>query len=299
MFQKLFQETGLSLERLHTFCLVAESGGVTRAAGGDPNAQSQFSRQIKELEAYFGVELIRRNGRGLLLTAAGNQLAEIVREHFTALIDFKADCDQQPRKITIGAGDSLMHWLILPRLEVIKNRLPNTVFALLNLKSTEILNRLKDGTIDFGIVRESGFGSPLKSSPVGTISHSFFVPQRSNVSTDLKQLLAQYPVATLEGDGSFRRELIAAFQGRGSRLNVQLECSSFPLIARALKCNKVAAILPGIAKCEFTDGSVAEIKTPLLKRFDRRIVLAWNTRISRIRSVVETTRPVIAEELRF
>ena len=299
MFQKLFHESGLSLERLHTFCLVAESGGVTRAAGGDPNAQSQFSRQIKELETYFGVELIQRSGRGLVLTPAGKQLAAIIREHLAALTDFKAECAKQPLKIKIAAGDSLMHWLILPRLERLKKQLPNTAFVFLNLKSAEILKRLKDGTIDLGLVREGGFFPPLKTSPLGIISHSLFVSQKSSPSNDVKKILRELPVVALEGDGSFRRELNAAFHKGGIRLDVQLECSSFPLIARALKNHKAAAILPNIAKCEFNDELVAEIKTPMLKQFDRRIVLAWNTRVSRLRPIVDKARLVAALEMRF
>ena len=299
MFRKLFQESGLSLDRLHTFCLVAGAGGVTRAAGGDTTKQSQFSRQVKELETYFGVELIRRNGRGLVLTAAGKQLVGIIREHLTALMDFKSECNKQPFKITLAAGDSLMCWLILPRLAQLKKRLADTTFVLLNLKSAEILNRLKDGTIDFGVVRESGISSPLKASPIGTLSHSLFVSQRSNALCDIEKILREFPVATLEGDGLFRRELTTAFHKSGSGLNVQLECSSFPLIARALKNHNAAAILPSIARCEFSDGSVAEIKTPLLKRFDRRIVVAWNSRISRIRAVVDKARIVISQEFKF
>lgn len=299
MFRKLFQQSGLSLERLHTFCLVAESGGVTRAAGGDPNTQSLFSRQIKELEEYFGVELVRRSGRGLVVTDTGKQLAIIIREHLAALTDFKADCDKRPLKLTIAAGDSLMHWLLLPRLDRLKKRLPNVVFVFLNLTSAEIAKRLFEGTIDFGLVRDSGFSSPVKTSPLGTMSHSLFVPQRSTPSADVKKVLGEFPIATLEGNGSFRRELATAFQKSGLHLNIGLECSSFPLVARALSSHKMAAILPSIAKCEFDADLVNEIKTPLLKRFDRRIVLAWNIRVSRIRSIVEKARHVIAEEIKF
>ena len=115
----------------------------------------------------------------------------------------------------------------------------------------------------------------------------------------MKKILGEFPVATLEGGGSFRRELTAAFQKGGLPLNIQLECSSFPLIARALKNHKTVAILPSIAKCEFGDDLVTEIKTPLLKRFDRRIVLAWNVRVSRMRSVVEKAHLVLAEEMKF
>ena len=71
MSDDLLQHSGLSLDRLQSFCCVAEAGGVTKAAKGDPARQSLFSRQIKELEEFFGVELMRRSGRGVALTEAG------------------------------------------------------------------------------------------------------------------------------------------------------------------------------------------------------------------------------------
>lgn len=54
MATDLLSQGGLSLERLRSFCLVAEAGGVTKAAKGDAARQSQFSRQVKELEECFG-----------------------------------------------------------------------------------------------------------------------------------------------------------------------------------------------------------------------------------------------------
>ena len=54
-FARLFTVSGLSLDRLRTFLRVAEAGNLAKAAKGDATQQSQFSRQIKELEAFFGV----------------------------------------------------------------------------------------------------------------------------------------------------------------------------------------------------------------------------------------------------
>src|SRR5437660_3252770 len=83
MFTHLLQEGGLSFDRLQSFCLVAQAGGVTKAAKGDPAKQSLFSRQIKELEEFFGTELIRRKGRGVTLSEAGERLNIIARlSHF-------------------------------------------------------------------------------------------------------------------------------------------------------------------------------------------------------------------------
>ena len=60
-FERLFAVSGLSLDRLRTFLRVAEAGNLAKAAQGDATKQSQFSRQNKELEAYFGVPLTRRS----------------------------------------------------------------------------------------------------------------------------------------------------------------------------------------------------------------------------------------------
>ena len=53
MFARLFTDSGLSLDRLRALVEVGAAGSIARAAEGDPIRQSQFSRQIKELEDFF------------------------------------------------------------------------------------------------------------------------------------------------------------------------------------------------------------------------------------------------------
>lgn len=62
MFQNLFSRSGFSMERLASFCAVADAGSIARVADKDPTRQSLISRQIRELETFFGVELVRRKG---------------------------------------------------------------------------------------------------------------------------------------------------------------------------------------------------------------------------------------------
>ena len=56
-FEQLFDISGLSLDRLRSFLKVAEAGNLATAAQGDAVRQSQYSRQVKELEGFFGVAL--------------------------------------------------------------------------------------------------------------------------------------------------------------------------------------------------------------------------------------------------
>ena len=69
----------LDVTTLRSFVAVAESGGVTRAAGFLHLTQSAVSMQLKRLEELLGLELLDRSGRTIALTASGEQLLVYAR----------------------------------------------------------------------------------------------------------------------------------------------------------------------------------------------------------------------------
>ena len=69
----------LDLSALRSFATVAETGGVTRAAQRLNLTQSAVSMQLKRLEAALGQPLLERDGRGVAMTAAGEQLLSYAR----------------------------------------------------------------------------------------------------------------------------------------------------------------------------------------------------------------------------
>jgi len=69
----------LDLTALRAFATVAEVGGITRAAGLLHLTQSAVSMQIKRLEEALGRALFDRAGRGVTLTADGEQLLGYAR----------------------------------------------------------------------------------------------------------------------------------------------------------------------------------------------------------------------------
>ena len=69
---------GLSLDRLETLSAIVARGGIARAADGDPNKQSLFSRQVAELEAWFGVDLMDRSSSPNKPTNAALRIAREV-----------------------------------------------------------------------------------------------------------------------------------------------------------------------------------------------------------------------------
>lgn len=69
----------LDLNLLRAFVAVADAGGVTRAAGFLNLTQSAVSMQIKRLEEALDLHLLDRSGRGVSLTASGEQLLGYAR----------------------------------------------------------------------------------------------------------------------------------------------------------------------------------------------------------------------------
>ena len=83
-----FQSTslaGISIERLQTLCAVVETGSIAAAAGPDPNRQSQFSRQLKELEKALGTNLFDRVGKTLKPNEQGRRVALASQTFFASL----------------------------------------------------------------------------------------------------------------------------------------------------------------------------------------------------------------------
>src|SRR2546430_14080512 len=71
---------GLTLHRLELFLAVLDSGGVARAAQARHLSQPAVSEHVRGLEAFFGVQLFERAGRGVRATAAARLLEPFVRQ---------------------------------------------------------------------------------------------------------------------------------------------------------------------------------------------------------------------------
>ena len=248
------------------------------------------------------MELMRRKGRGIALTDAGARLNVLARECLAALLDFKHECQAQAVEAAVGAGESVIRWLLLPRLEQIRARAPHVRLRLLNLPTNEAVKRLGDGLIDFAVVRKDAVARPLRAKSLGVMTYALFIPRTlrgvRNQTKGLK-VLDGLPLATLEGEGTFRSTLSALARKHGARLNVQVECPSFPLAARAAAEAKVAAILPVIAAADLETAGFGQVAFPFLKGLDRELCLASSPRLMRIRPALESLVAVLSEVCRF
>src|SRR3954453_3796038 len=83
----------MDFRRLKTFVTVAELGTVSKAAVHLRIGQPALSRQISDLQQELGLRLFDRVGRGLILTAQGEQLLVDCRRVLTDLNSVRERAD--------------------------------------------------------------------------------------------------------------------------------------------------------------------------------------------------------------
>ncbi len=303
MFDELFQDSGLSLERLQTLCLLAKAHGITEAARGDATRQSQFSRQLAELEEFFGVELVNRTSRPRRLTTEGQELAQIAQQSLAALEDFRRRGKQQTSRVVVGAGDSVIQWLLLPRLKKLQAALPGTAFVFKNLNTSAIVHGLESGDVDVGIVRQNALPEGMKTAGRFTYGHLLVIPASLHVKTAKSktyEALSALPLAIMEGAGDLRQSLDKLAKKRGFKLDVRLECSSFSQIAMAISSGNMAGILPDFAKPHLPSlsGKSSAWHYESLPELERVVAVTWSPSVAKLRPAVREAAVVMAKVLR-
>ena len=298
-FSALFAKGGLSLDRLRTLCLVAEAGSLTAAADRDTTRVSLFSRQLRELESFFGTRLARRKGKRIALTDAGQQLAELARRHFIELTDFSSRCAGEPLEVTLGAGASVMEWLLMPRLPALRKAMRGSQVKLVRERSEALAVRLRDLRLDVAIIREDAVISPLKAEPFAAFGYALYVPRSlAGSPRALHRWLPQVPMIS-PTEGWTRERVDAAAAAADLRLRIEIEGASATLAVRALREGHYAAILPEIASVELAGSDVIVMRPAFLRALERRLVIAWHPRQIETRSVtgraVEALKELVAE----
>ncbi len=120
------------LSALRAFAATAEAGSFSQAARGLNVTHAAVVQQVRALENHLSVSLVAREGRGIVLTAEGHQLATALAEAFGQIdAGVKAlrtgDADR-PVRITLTASFAAQ-WL-MPRLRDFWEKHPDIAISL-------------------------------------------------------------------------------------------------------------------------------------------------------------------------
>jgi LysR family transcriptional regulator, hca operon transcriptional activator len=148
----------MELRHLRYFVAVAEAGSLTVAALRKLHtSQPSLSRQIRDLEAEVGAQLLTRRARGIELTPAGR----VFLDHARSVLSQVEAAGEAARRITHPAkpcfsmGFLTGHELTwMPEaLRILRDELPNIDVMISSLYSPLLADALAQGKIDAAFLR--------------------------------------------------------------------------------------------------------------------------------------------------
>jgi DNA-binding transcriptional LysR family regulator len=294
MFERLFAESGLSLDRLRALVEVGAASSIVRAAGGDPARQSQYSRQIKELEDFFQAGLMERHGKGIRLTAGGRELARISRFFLLGLSNFQRGCRAEGQTYRIGAGPTFIASFLLPVLAEPRSVRSGVRFSLETVLGDDVERRLHDLTLDFGVVTRAAVSRPLQLQELGGWRLGLWVPKSlCPTARQVERAFADKRLPLVWPEGELPRADFSLLED----YEPALTCSNFLEARIALGEKGLAAFLPEF----FPLGTIADrcvrLNQPAADLCLFHYRLAWNPRLLRLNPHARRRKDALVEAL--
>lgn len=203
-------------QNYEAFCLVADEGSFTKAAGRMGYSQSAVSRMVAELEQECGMALFERSRAGVQITAAGTALLPAARAVVSAHRDFASRADElrglSSGLIRIGTFSSVAtHWL--PEIiAAFQADYPGIDYELLLGDYVEIEEALATGRIDCAFSRLPVRG-PFNATPLAHDELLAILPEghplAKQTSVSAEQLAREPYIRLARGENDEAAEVFA------------------------------------------------------------------------------------------
>ncbi|USZ51125.1 LysR family transcriptional regulator [Halomonas sp. DN3] len=175
----------MEFRQLEYFVAVVETGSISAASRRVHIAQPALTRQMRLLEDDVGTLLFERHARGVRLGVAGRALYD----EAVQLLDQRAQIKARLTSLGSGVSGKLSLGITVTHLWVpdvaklmgdYRSRYPGVAFEVFPLLSGPQLERLKEGTLDVGILYLDGPEQPgLAMRPLAHDHLTLAVPESS------------------------------------------------------------------------------------------------------------------------
>jgi len=232
----------MDTQHLANFLLLAQVGNMTRTAQRLHLTQPALSGQVARLEQDLGTPLFHRQGRGLVLTRAGEEFrrhaADIVARLDAARAALGTGGDLAGGAIALGGGATATTCLLPTLLGRFHRAHPEVRFSIREAPSRIIAEAVVAGEIDLGVVTMplpgSALGGRLEVTPWVTDELVLLVPARHALSKQTRfhwRDLHNQPLIAFESGSAVRTLLDRALEEHGVQPSVVMELRAIASIA--------------------------------------------------------------------
>ncbi|MGC1333304.1 LysR family transcriptional regulator, partial [Pseudomonas sp.] len=223
----------MNLRHLLYFKTIVERKSIAAASQELHIAQPPLSQHLKTLEADYGLQLFERQGRGLLVTDAGQHLYRRACELLNLADEIDADMRGLAQGVSgrVSVGTVTSGAAFLARvLGEVRQQLPNLLFCVYHAEPAVLEHMLQSRQLDFALSQWPVANPLLHSEPLQalTLAAVEAVPGHlPDVDVCSLDELAQVPLIIVrrrQGHGFYER-IQQAFTDSGLRPLVAFECS--------------------------------------------------------------------------
>jgi DNA-binding transcriptional LysR family regulator len=247
----------MELRHLRYYVAVAEALSFTKAAVRLHVAQPALSRQVSDLEEELGVDLLKRNSHGVVLTEEGKLFLDeargILKRADESVTKVRALARGEFGELQVGYVPPLdLH--ILPRaLAEFQKTTPGVKVVLHDMGSDEICNELRNGMLHLGLMMQPSEESTagIEFEEVGR--YPFFVAMvpghpLSRMKKISLETLAKQPLVVLgrRRNSEFHRILKRLFAPRHP--NIATESDSVNSLITEVGVGKCVALVSQLFK---------------------------------------------------
>ncbi len=296
----------MNLRDLRYLVALADLRHFGRAAAHCAVSQPTLSAQLKKLEDYLGVALIERQPRNVSLTPIGEQIVERARrvlQDSNDIIDIaRASRDPLAGSLRIAMIPTLGPYLLPLLAPKLRKRLPKLQLMLYEYQTAVLVEQLKSGELDLGILALGVDIDGLESQDLAHESFTVALPANHPLAKKTSFKMEDLDDATLLllADGHCLRD--HALQVC-SRIKVHeagdFRATSLETLRQMVAAGHGITLLPELA----TRGPFAASKNPVIRPFAKpapyRVIGAvWrksSTRLPAIEAVCRIVSEVLSE----
>ena len=226
----------IDLELYRVFYVVAKNKHMTKASEELHISQPAISQSIKKLEDELGGALFLRSNKGMELTSEGKMFYEYVKGALelinNAENEFTSFKDLSKGDIKIGCSTTLTKLILVDTLKEFHEEYPNINISITNDLTSNLINDLKLGKLDFVIFNESNIKETnlnlekIKELKQGFIYNPDYFKDEINTFEDLNK----YPLILQKEESNSRKLLDSIALNNNVKLIPKMEVVSQELI---------------------------------------------------------------------
>lgn len=227
----------VDLELYKVFYVVAKNKHMTRASEELHISQPAISQSIKKLEDQLGGTLFLRSNKGMELTEEGKMFYEYVKGALeligNAENEFTSFKDLSKGEIKVGCSTTLTKLILMDTLENFHKDYPNININIVNGLTSNLINDLKLGKLDFVIFNESNvkennlYLEKIKELKQGFVYNPDYYTDNVKTFSDLNKL----PLILQNGESNSRKLLDYIALQKHLKLIPRMEVVSQELIS--------------------------------------------------------------------